>query len=869
VVGSKAYFPTVQTTTVNLASGAAGSISVNYANVVPSTTLVAATSAVQSFSYSSATGNDTVVVSDPNHTTAPGDVLTSGISSSAPNGFIIDVTSVTPNAGGTVTVVGTPGQISDAVPQGQFDITQSSSGVTTTSPTIATRTFNSLRPNLGTNTAQPTGILDGLSFNCNGKAALLSGNISFHPSVHLSAQWGGLLNPTSLASAKFAITGTAIANVSIGLQGTVNCTASLTVPGPPLPDIEFVVGPVPVVIVPQLSFDLSLTVSGTASYTAIVSQSVTFTAGLNYSNGSVTPVANDSHTFSTSGFTPQANGNASLGFEPKLVFLLYDAAGPNVGVTPYLDFKAGLNQTPWWVLSGGISGSVGFHIPIFNFDKSAQVFNASWPIAQATTSPPLYVGTSSLPGGSVGQSYSATLAAKNGTAPYTWSVSSGTLPAGLSLNSSTGVISGSPATSTSSSGTAITVEVTDAAGAHATITLMLVIASNSGALTVTTTSLPSATVGTSYSQSLTASGGSGTLTWTLSSGSLPSGLALSTQGTISGTPTTAGNSTFAVKVTDTGGDVTSANVTLDINAVGSLIWSAPTKIDSGSLTSISCPTATFCMGVDASGDAVTYQSGVWSTPVLVDSSGSLTSVSCPTSSFCMAVDGFAQAFTYQNGAWDGPTWILRGGGVSGVSCPTTSFCMAVGNIGVGSSYAVTYQSGVWSTPVLVDSINGPLISVSCPTASFCGAVGSTNLFTGEAFTYQSGVWSTPTYTPSSIGVIRSVSCPTIGFCVAVAASSVNSNTVTYQSGVWSTPVLVDSSGSLTSVSCPTSSFCIAVDAQNQFSVGGGGDAFTYQSGVWSTPVLIDSSRSLTSVSCPTSSFCIAVDSNGKALAARG
>ena len=59
--------------------------------------------------------------------------------------------------------------------------------------------------------------------------------------------------------------------------------------------------------------------------------------------------------------------------------------------------------------------------------------------------------TTSLPGGSAGNAYSATLAAAAGVTPYTWAVSSGTLPAGLTLNSSTGVISGTPAGSGTSS----------------------------------------------------------------------------------------------------------------------------------------------------------------------------------------------------------------------------------------------------------------------------------------------------------------------------------------------------------------------------------------------------------------------------------
>lgn len=72
-------------------------------------------------------------------------------------------------------------------------------------------------------------------------------------------------------------------------------------------------------------------------------------------------------------------------------------------------------------------------------------------------------------------------------------------------------------------------------------------------LTITTTSLPAATPGTSYSAQLTATGGVGAYTWSLTSGTLPTGLTLATNGTISGTPpaTSAGQTyTFTITVTD-------------------------------------------------------------------------------------------------------------------------------------------------------------------------------------------------------------------------------------------------------------------------------------------------------------------------------
>ncbi|MCC6466335.1 MAG: putative Ig domain-containing protein, partial [Planctomycetes bacterium] len=76
-----------------------------------------------------------------------------------------------------------------------------------------------------------------------------------------------------------------------------------------------------------------------------------------------------------------------------------------------------------------------------------------------------------------------------------------------------------------------------------------------GGLAITTASLPKGMKGTAYpSTTLTATGGSGALTWSLFSGSLPSGITLSAAGVISGTPTVSGGYSFTVRVADTAGN---------------------------------------------------------------------------------------------------------------------------------------------------------------------------------------------------------------------------------------------------------------------------------------------------------------------------
>jgi uncharacterized repeat protein (TIGR01451 family) len=172
--------------------------------------------------------------------------------------------------------------------------------------------------------------------------------------------------------------------------------------------------------------------------------------------------------------------------------------------------------------------------------------------------------------GQVLVAYSSAAVAGGGTPPYTFSVASGALPAGLSLNTTTGAITGTPTTAGPFSFTA---SVTDSLGATAT--------SSSCGITIApppppppSLACPASTglVGTGYSSALVVTGGTGPYTFSISSGSLPSGLALNTSsGAITGTPTTAGPFSFTARVTDSlGATATSSSCGITIAPVADL-----------------------------------------------------------------------------------------------------------------------------------------------------------------------------------------------------------------------------------------------------------------------------------------------------------
>jgi hypothetical protein len=190
--------------------------------------------------------------------------------------------------------------------------------------------------------------------------------------------------------------------------------------------------------------------------------------------------------------------------------------------------------------------------------------------------PAVAITTNSLPAGTVGQAYSQTLSASGGSSGYTWTITSGSLPAGLAL-SSAGAISGTPSAAVSSNFTVKAVS----SGSSATKGLSITI---NPTPTVTTVSLPNGAAGTAYQQTLAASGGTLPLSWTVSAGALPAGLSLSAAGAITGTPSAAGTSNFTAQVTDSLG----AKAT---KALSIVIAPAPLIITTSSLASGTAGTA--------------------------------------------------------------------------------------------------------------------------------------------------------------------------------------------------------------------------------------------------------------------------------------
>jgi len=235
---------------------------------------------------------------------------------------------------------------------------------------------------------------------------------------------------------------------------------------------------------------------------------------------------------------------------------------------------------------------------------------------------PLSISTSSLPNGGVGAVWSVTLAASGGTAPYSWSVASGSsLPAWLSLNAFTGQLSGTP---TAAGTISFTIQVRDSSSTPQTATKSFSFNIVATTLSISTTTLSTGQMNIPYSATLAATGGTAPYRWSILTGSLPTGLSLnSSSGQISGTPSQSGSFPIQVQVTDSSSptnQTASQALTLAVSpaVVGTAVTSCGTLGNSGATyvlqNDISSSGTCIVIGAsgitfDLNGHTITYDTG--------------------------------------------------------------------------------------------------------------------------------------------------------------------------------------------------------------------------------------------------------------------
>lgn len=456
---------------------------------------------------------------------------------------------------GTGTISGTP------TTAGTSDFTiQVTDGAATTTQTLSVRV--GLLPLTITTSSLPNGYT-GISYSYT--LAVVGGNGTYTWSivdgslpVGLSLASGtGVISgtPTNVGTANFAMrVADGVTTVTTPLSISINPVAAITITTASLPN-----GAV------DITYMQTLAVSGgRGNYTWSISAGA-LPAGLSFAgdtgviSGKPTAAGTTSFTVQVSDGITKATRVLSITVNPPLTITTTSLPASHVSVAYSQTLAAsGGNGIYTWSISGGslptglslvpATGVIsGTPTAAGNFSFTVQAADG---IASATkllsikVNAALTINTVSLANGDVGVAYSQTLTAAGGTGTYTWSITAGPLPDGLTLNAATGIISGTPTDDIASS---LTVRVEDGVTAVTRVLSIRIYP----LLTITTTSLPNSNVGVAYSQTLAASGGTGTYTWSIATGSLPAALSLvPATGVISGTPTAAGTFNFTIRVAD-------------------------------------------------------------------------------------------------------------------------------------------------------------------------------------------------------------------------------------------------------------------------------------------------------------------------------
>jgi TolB protein len=509
------------------------------------------------------------------------DVLAAAIGEHTPNGLLRRVLSIGACSGGAVQVTTEPATLADAIPTGELDLSDDLSDLEL--PDFEPTTEDGFVRPVGTPfvfggsaaVAQTAGAVGTFAepgrftYGCpsdpdeGGVELKVKPSFSYDPEVIFEADWDG--DDVHLRTG-FGIQGDL--SIDLTATGSVVCDASFAlINGHSLGTRVFFVGPVPVVVQPQLTLlaNLEGKAEGSISTTASVTGSLSSTLQVDVVDGAAThSVASSNLVTGNLGQSFQAKVEATFTLEPSMSFLLYGivaptaklSAGakatfepcvnPNLKLEAPLQFRAKLEPSEW----------LGELLePLENLDLSVeQEFDfpgSPFLLTSAHIATPLPCEpTTTLPDGTTGQPYSEQLAVQipEGAADPIYSVAGGSLlPDGLAL-SPTGLLAGTP---TESGIYTFTVNVGHSLGSSSRIFELTVVEDS---LRILTESLPAAQVGEPYSVVLQANRPASELVWRITSGSLPNGLTLDPDGTLAGTPSVAGSFPITVEAEHPDGD---------------------------------------------------------------------------------------------------------------------------------------------------------------------------------------------------------------------------------------------------------------------------------------------------------------------------
>ena len=186
----------------------------------------------------------------------------------------------------------------------------------------------------------------------------------------------------------FSIENTNTCNIGFEAGATVTLEKEYTLGTYHLPTIVIWIGPVPVVIMPQLDFKVGGNVQLEAKASTSIQIQISTEAGVEFKGGQWTPINDVRKNITYS--APEVDLSAEVkafALTPELKLMLYGVVGPYADLEPYLRLHASPTETPWWALYAGLEGKCGVKMEIFDhtiLDAEFKLFEEEWKLANAS-----------------------------------------------------------------------------------------------------------------------------------------------------------------------------------------------------------------------------------------------------------------------------------------------------------------------------------------------------------------------------------------------------------------------------------------------------------------------------------------------------